>query len=205
MAARFKMARANGPGGGWPKTYNILLVYFVSDQGFHLYTYKMNHIINYSHAYFNLVSIHVKTPSHFFQILKIAKLITNSQNISTAVNLLKKLPDEASQWYNEEKFPENESNSNAFKQCIDEETAKYFCPVRYAAMEKWIAASRQTMSRVHPRFIKAFHVTGKNSGPYLMWGRGAMAPLKFAQNLRTLSLTSSTNCILYFNPFVFVY
>ena len=33
MGAIFKMAGANVPGGSWPKTYKILSIFFLSDQG----------------------------------------------------------------------------------------------------------------------------------------------------------------------------
>lgn len=94
------------------------------------------------------------------QILKIARRIVNSTNTSKAVKTLKKLLRADTQWHNEQKFPENESNALAFKTCVDVNSAKKFCPVRYASLKKWIAACREIMALIHPQFINAFHVTG---------------------------------------------
>ncbi|XP_028399408.1 uncharacterized protein LOC114522845 [Dendronephthya gigantea] len=95
------------------------------------------------------------------EILKITRSIMNSTNTSKAVNKLRKFLSADTQWHNERKFPENESNAKAFKTCVDKESAKKFCPVRYAALKKWIAACREIMALIHPQFIYAFHVTGK--------------------------------------------
>lgn len=93
-------------------------------------------------------------------MLKITRSIMNSTNTSKAVNKLRKFLSANTQWHNEKKFPENESNAKAFKACSDKESAKKFCPVRYAALKRWIAACREIMALIHPQFIYAFHVTG---------------------------------------------
>ena len=42
------------------------------------------------------------------------------------------------QWHGtSESFPEIESNGTAYARCIDEESAKRFCPVRWKSMQKW--------------------------------------------------------------------
>ena len=84
----------------------------------------------------------------------------SSTNTSKSVQALKSLLRKDTQWHNEQKFPENESNALAFKSCFDVESAKKFCPVRYAALKKWIASCREIMSLIHPQVIDAFHVTG---------------------------------------------
>ncbi len=86
----------------------------------------------------------------------------NSTNTSKAVNMLKKFLNTETQWHNVQKFPENESNELAFKTCVDTESAKMFCPVRYAALKKWIAACREIMSLIHPQFTNVFHFTGNS-------------------------------------------
>jgi hypothetical protein len=75
---------------------------------------------------------------------------------------MKKFLDTDTQWHNEQKFPENESNEQAFKTCVDIESAKKFCPVRYKALKKWIAACREIMSLIHPQFTEVFHITGRS-------------------------------------------
>ena len=102
------------------------------------------------------------------QILKSARTIMNSTNTSKAVKALKSLLSMNTQWHNKQKFPENESNALAFKTCVDDESAKKFCPVRYAALKKWIASCREIMSLIHPQFIYAFHVTGICKGKLLL-------------------------------------
>ena len=95
------------------------------------------------------------------EILKIARLIMHSTNTSKAVNMMKKFLNTKTHWHNEQKFPENESNELAFKTCVDIESAKTFCPVRYEALKKWTAACREIMSLIHPQFTDLFHITGK--------------------------------------------
>jgi hypothetical protein len=114
----------------------------------------------------------------------------NSTNTSNAVKMLKKLLSMDTQWHNEETFPVNESNALAFKTCVDVESAKKFCPVRYAALKKWIAACREIMSLIHPQFVDAFHVTGINKLTLLTVGNTTGSN----QDLRHLHSIHATNC-----------
>ena len=91
----------------------------------------------------------------------------NSANTSKVVNMMKKFLNTKTHWYNEQKFPENESNELAFKTCVDIESAKKFCPVRHEALKKWTAACREIMSLIHPQFTDVFHITGRRKVNYL--------------------------------------
>ena len=73
---------------------------------------------------------------------------------------LKKILNDDSQWHNDQKFPENESNAKAYKTCVDIDSAKKYCPVRYKFLKKWMASCREIMALMHPQFIYAFHITG---------------------------------------------
>ena len=41
------------------------------------------------------------------------------------------------QWHGPLEFPENESNEEAFKSCIDDESSKKYCPVRWKSVQSW--------------------------------------------------------------------
>lgn len=47
-----------------------------------------------------------------------------------------------SNYYNDEPFPENESNADAYKRCSNKEDARIYCPKRWEAAEEWWADAR---------------------------------------------------------------
>lgn len=46
-------------------------------------------------------------------------------------------------WHNNGPFPSNESDQNAYKTCISPETAEKYCPVRWAAIQRWATYCRE--------------------------------------------------------------
>ena len=59
-----------------------------------------------------------------------------------AVDSFKKILNNQSSYFNDEKFPANESNEFAFSKCTSLEEAKTFCPKRYEAFQIWSAYVR---------------------------------------------------------------
>lgn len=58
-------------------------------------------------------------------------------NESKAVQTLKTRLIGKDQWHGALKFPEIESNETAYGRCVDDNSAKRYCPVRWRSMEKW--------------------------------------------------------------------
>ena len=64
------------------------------------------------------------------------KEVTNETDKATAQQkLLHRL--NKSDMYFGDAIPTNESDDNAYKKCVSEESAKVYCPVRWAAMQEW--------------------------------------------------------------------
>lgn len=69
--------------------------------------------------------------------VKIAKKITGKMNENQAIEVLNKRLKSQSMYFNDEKFPENESSKDAFSKCTSMEEAKIRCPKRHQAMLTW--------------------------------------------------------------------
>ena len=67
--------------------------------------------------------------------------MTNETNNDTAKELFIKRLNESDMYFITEDIPKNESNKVAHVQCTDEETAKKYCPKRWAAMQNWFKES----------------------------------------------------------------
>lgn len=63
-------------------------------------------------------------------------------NDTEAVKKFRVMLTDRSNYFNEEPFPMNESNEEAYKKCSNIEGAKIHCPKRWEAAEKWWAAAR---------------------------------------------------------------
>lgn len=50
-------------------------------------------------------------------------------------------------YFNNKSFPSNESENNAFIKCIDDESAKAYCPKRWEAMQTWINNVREASDK----------------------------------------------------------
>ena len=67
-----------------------------------------------------------------------AKLYTQEQNETAAVNNFKSVLRNPDRWFNSQPFPINESGNDAFINCYEPISAQANCPQRWNAMQKWI-------------------------------------------------------------------
>ncbi|XP_031556875.1 uncharacterized protein LOC116293574 [Actinia tenebrosa] len=94
------------------------------------------------------------------QVLSIAKEITGISNQTNAVRVFQEKLNEPAQWHNDRTFPENESNAQAYKTCVDHQSAEKYCPVRWAAMVKWTRYIQYVMGLISPKLPPLFYFTG---------------------------------------------
>ena len=76
--------------------------------------------------------------SSFPQAVEVAKLYTEEQSETVAVDKFKEILRNSDMWFNSEPFPSSESDEDAFVKCRDAESAEEYCPERWKAMQKWI-------------------------------------------------------------------
>ena len=50
-------------------------------------------------------------------------------------------------YFNDQDFPNDESDKNAFIKCIDDKSAKEHCPKRWEAMQAWIKNVKEVSNR----------------------------------------------------------
>ena len=71
--------------------------------------------------------------------MKVAKTIQNETDETLAIQGFKKALVADDQWFNDPiTIPQNESNDDAFRNCVDLKSSEIHCPVRYKGMMKWI-------------------------------------------------------------------
>ncbi len=79
-------------------------------------------------------------------MLELAKNVTgNFQNESEAIENFKDLLMDRSQYYNKQPFPQNESLTEARKNCLSVVNAKKFCPKRWEALQTWFDAEAKVI------------------------------------------------------------
>ncbi|XP_028411285.1 uncharacterized protein LOC114533864 [Dendronephthya gigantea] len=76
-----------------------------------------------------------------------------------AMKNFKNILDDRSSFFNDARFPNNESNEFAFSKCTSLKKAKIYCPQRYEAFKKWSAFVREILSFLEPKTIDMFHFT----------------------------------------------
>ena len=64
----------------------------------------------------------------------------NAKDTDDAVAKFKKYLDSDEMWHGTVKFPDNESNAEAYKKCNSHKTAKIYCPVRWKSLMIWAEA-----------------------------------------------------------------
>ncbi|XP_031569347.1 uncharacterized protein LOC116303878, partial [Actinia tenebrosa] len=102
----------------------------------------------------------------YTEIKKITKIYTKKSNESEAILEFKKTLNSSVMWHNNGSFPSNESDGNAFKKCVSPETAQKYCPVRWAAIQRWASYCREVMGLLYPKITKLFYFAGeKNTAP----------------------------------------
>lgn len=75
------------------------------------------------------------------QILELSKKITKEANETVALKKIKAILESEDQYHGSKKFPENESNSEAHARCIDDKSAKKYCPTRWKSIHRWAKVS----------------------------------------------------------------
>ncbi|XP_015772663.1 PREDICTED: uncharacterized protein LOC107350921 [Acropora digitifera] len=91
------------------------------------------------------------------QAVDIAKSVANVENETEAVKTFRRLIKSPSMYFNEAPFPKNESDERAHRKCNSERAARKFCPVRYAALQRWFEFSRSTLSQLEPKLLQMFY------------------------------------------------
>jgi hypothetical protein len=77
------------------------------------------------------------------KIINITKKYTGKSDETEAITEFKQILNSSRMWHNNGSFPSNESDENAFKKCVSPETAEKYCPVRWAAMQRWASYCRE--------------------------------------------------------------
>ena len=92
---------------------------------------------------------------------KLTLKYTGKTNETEAVKEFKRKLNSSEMWHNNGPFPANESDENAHKTCVSPETAEKFCPVRWAAINRWANYCRYVMSMLAPKFQSVFYYAGE--------------------------------------------
>lgn len=85
---------------------------------------------------------------YVFQVLEIARSVTNQTSNGTAKELFIKRLNESDMYFVDKPIPENESNANAHVLCSSVEGAKKYCPNRWRAMQNWFAESKKVNNEI---------------------------------------------------------
>ena len=95
----------------------------------------------------NLIRGTLKGPKPFFvfvfcQAVEAAKMDTGEANETEAITQFRNKLDSSDNYFNDQAFPENESDSNAHELCSSIEAAKKYCPTRWKAIQSWFKEAR---------------------------------------------------------------
>lgn len=105
--------------------------------------------ISYSYVYFSmLIDSFADVVQYVFQVLEIARSVTNQTSNGTAKELFIKRLNESDMYFADKPIPENESNANAHVLCSSVEGAKKYCPNRWRAMQNWFAESKKVNNEI---------------------------------------------------------
>ena len=85
---------------------------------------------------------------YVFQVLEIARSVTNQTSNETAKELFIKRLNESDMYFADKPIPANESNANAHVLCSSVEGAKKYCPNRWRAMQNWFAEAKKVNSEI---------------------------------------------------------
>ncbi|EDO47486.1 predicted protein [Nematostella vectensis] len=94
------------------------------------------------------------------QVINIAKEITKISNETAAIPAFQALLDARDQWHNNMSFPPNESDAHAYRTCVDDASARVFCPRRWEAMRAWCDYIMEVMALIEPKIARLFYFTG---------------------------------------------
>ena len=74
--------------------------------------------------------------------MEAAKSFTGIDNETEAITEFRAKLDSPDNYYNQDEFPANESDNQAYKRCSTIEGAKKYCPMRWKAMQRWFVDAR---------------------------------------------------------------
>ncbi|KAK3744963.1 hypothetical protein QZH41_008490, partial [Actinostola sp. cb2023] len=99
----------------------------------------------------------VQLKGFYAEVINITKQYTGISNETEAVAEFKKVLNSSAMWHNHGPFPSNESDKDAYKKCTSPETAQKYCPVRWAAIQRWASYCRQATAPncpivMHPHY-----------------------------------------------------
>lgn len=80
----------------------------------------------------------IKAIFHLLQTMQLVKDFTGNSDDIKARDLFISEIQAADKFFNDNPFPSNESDENAFIKCFDAVSAKLYCPKRWEAMQTWI-------------------------------------------------------------------
>ncbi|EDO31412.1 predicted protein [Nematostella vectensis] len=98
--------------------------------------------------------------SFYSEVLNITIMYTGKSNERDSVKEFKAVLNSANMWHNNGSFPKNESDENAYKKCVSPASAAKYCPVRWAAIQRWAKFCRQVMGMLYPKITDLFYFTG---------------------------------------------
>ena len=78
----------------------------------------------------------------FSQAVEAAKSDTGEANETEAIKQFRNKLDSSDNYFNDEAFPENESDSKAHALCSSIDGAKKHCPMRWKALQSWFKEAR---------------------------------------------------------------
>ena len=103
---------------------------------------RVSKVVNYSLAYF------FTKPFYFvLQTMELVREYTGKNDDAEARKLFRTEIESVGNYFNNKSFPSNESENNAFIKCIDDASAKAYCPKRWAAMQTWINNVRKASDK----------------------------------------------------------
>ena len=85
---------------------------------------------------------------YVFQVLEIARSVTNQTSNDTAKEFFIKRLNESDMYFADKPIPVNESNAKAHVLCSSVEGAKKYCPNRWRAMQNWFAEAKKVNNEI---------------------------------------------------------
>lgn len=74
--------------------------------------------------------------------MEAAKTDTGQANETEAIKRFRNKLDSSDNYFNDQPFPDNESDRNAYTLCSSIDGAKKYCPMRWKAIQNWFNEAR---------------------------------------------------------------
>lgn len=86
--------------------------------------------------------------THFvLQTMELVREYTGKNDDNEARDLFRTEIESVGNYFNDKSFPSNESENDAFIKCVDDASAKAYCPKRWKAMQTWISNVREASDK----------------------------------------------------------